>query len=159
MNYLKHLNKYVNKLNGNIKENTNFSLNNLFRELSYREKQPVNLYDFRDITEAKPNNKVIITCEHASNKTHAYKIPKLEKEYFNTHWGYDLGAKEMTIDVAEEAEVLTVLTNFSRLIIDPNRSLLSQSLIRKIIEKDIELSFNKEGKITIINNFFFRKLR
>ena len=52
----------------------------------------------------------------------------------------------MTVDMSEELELFAICSKFSRLIIDPNRSLISDTLIRKYIEKDIELEMNTLGK-------------
>jgi predicted N-formylglutamate amidohydrolase len=88
----------------------------------------------------------MITCEHAANKIHKYKLQKKDEMFLETHWGYDIGAKDMGLDLSESSEILSIYSNFSRLIIDPNRSLLSDTLVRKYVEKDIQLEFNQEGK-------------
>jgi len=46
----------------------NPSLNYLFRELTYKEKNAVEIYDYRNVSEGKPNNNVLLCCEHASNE-------------------------------------------------------------------------------------------
>jgi hypothetical protein len=38
----------------------------LFRMLTGKEQEAVSVVDNRDIKEGKPNNQVLITCEHAS---------------------------------------------------------------------------------------------
>jgi predicted N-formylglutamate amidohydrolase len=141
MNFLKNVNKALNK--GTMSKLVNQS--QLFRELTYREKQAVEVYDYRDTTKANPNNNLLITCEHASNASHKYHFSERDRQWLDTHWGYDIGAKDMGLDLAESAKVLSVFSNFSRLIIDPNRSLLSTTLVRKYVEKNIELEVNKEG--------------
>lgn len=144
---MKYFKLFHKAMNNDIK-NLASSKNSLFRELSYTEKQAVEVYDFRNmINPGELNSNVLITCEHASNKQHKFDLFKEQKEYFDTHWGYDIGAKNMGLEIAESAQILSVFSNFSRLIIDPNRSLLSDTLIRKYVEKDIELEMNKEGKI------------
>ena len=79
-------------------------------------------------------------------RAHKYKLYQNDQKYYSTHWGYDLGAKDMTVDMSEELELFAICSKFSRLIIDPNRSLISDTLIRKYIEKDIELEMNTLGK-------------
>jgi predicted N-formylglutamate amidohydrolase len=130
-------------------ELVNLSSTSLFRTLNYKEKQAVNVFDFRNIREAKPNNNVIITCEHASNKMHKYQYTKEQEDILETHWAYDPGAKDIGLELSEKAKILSIYSDFSRLIIDPNRSLLSETLIRRFVEKDIELEFNKKGKIIL----------
>lgn len=121
--------------------------NNLFRDLSESEKLSALTYDYRNISSQKPNNNIIITCEHADNKMY-HLVPKDEEErkIFDTHWGYDPGAKDFGMEVSEKAEIFSIFTNFSRLILDPNRSIISNTLIRDTVEKNIKLSFNENGR-------------
>jgi hypothetical protein len=148
MNFIKNLQRNIGKTSNphdNIKNIINISNKNLFRELNYKEKQAVEVYDYRDIVEENPNNNVLLTCEHASNFTHSYEIPTQLKPYFNTHWGYDIGAKDFGLELSEKSKILSIYSNYSRLILDPNRSLLSDSLIRKYVEKNVKLDFNDDG--------------
>jgi hypothetical protein len=39
----------------------------LFRSLNGKEEEAVSVVDNRDISEGRPNNKVVITCDHATN--------------------------------------------------------------------------------------------
>ncbi len=55
---------------------------NLFRSLNGKEEEAVSVVDNRDITEGKPNNRVLITCEHASNDI---KYTKLSTEEEHLH--------------------------------------------------------------------------
>jgi len=138
MKLFKEIHKYINKsAPGN-------SSKNYFRPLTYLEKHAVEVFDFRDLHSNHPNNNVMITCEHATNKTHNYVFPKDQEHWLDTHWGYDIGAKDMGMELSEESKILSVYSNFSRLLIDPNRSLISETLIRKKVEKDVEIFLNKE---------------
>ena len=117
------------------------------------------VFDFRDISGNKPNNNIVITCEHATNNLHYLesKASKEDKSFLETHWGYDPGAKDIAIDLAEKSKTLLVYPNFGRLILDPNRSIISTTLIRKFVEKDIELHMNKEenqNRNERIDNFY-----
>ena len=66
---------------------------------------------------------LVLLCEHASNA-----IPPelqqlgLEDEALEQHIAYDLGAKQVTLDMAAMMGVPAVLANVSRLVIDCNRS-------------------------------------
>lgn len=124
------------------------SLTNLFRELTYKEKHHTRVLDFRNIInpKKKPNNSLIITCEHATNNLHQYKnlASSSDLTYINTHWGYDIGALDIASKLAEDSESLLIYPNFSRLILDPNRSLISTTLIRKNVEVNVEIDMNKE---------------
>lgn len=151
MNILKNLNKVLNK---EVLANPKTSL---YRNLSYSEKQAVEVYDFRDISTGNPNNNVIITCEHASNNLHKYSLPQDQRQWLNSHWGYDIAAKDIGLELSEKAKILSMYSNFSRLIIDPNRSLTSNTLIRKTVEGDVELEMNKESVLDEakrIENFY-----
>jgi predicted N-formylglutamate amidohydrolase len=153
MNLIKSLKSVLERSiyhNINDSQLVELSKTTLFRNLAYKEKQAVEVFDFRDIGEGNPNNNVIITCEHASNHLHKYRLQGKEIAYENSHWAYDPGAKDITLDLSEQAKVLSIYSNFSRLIIDPNRSLLSETLIRRFIEKDIELEMNQKCK----NHYF-----
>ena len=55
----------------------------------------------------------------------------------------------MAIELSEKTELFAICSKFSRLLIDPNRSLISDTLIRRVVEKDIELDMNTEGIIVI----------
>jgi hypothetical protein len=48
----------------------------------------------------------------------------------------------MALEIGEDNELFVICSNFSRLLIDPCRSLISDTLIRKSVEKDILLSVN-----------------
>jgi predicted N-formylglutamate amidohydrolase len=47
------------------------------------------------------------------------------------HWGYDLGIELLTRELAERLQAPAVLGRFSRLLIDPNRPLDSDTLFRQ----------------------------
>lgn len=134
----------------------------LFRELSTKESVHTSVYDFRKVGDLKNktnivNNKIIITCEHATNNFHQYAkfLSEKDKQFLNTHWAYDIGAKDITINLAEYVECFSICTNFSRLILDPNRGLLSNTLIRKFVEIDHELDVNKvDDRVERVNLFY-----
>lgn len=143
MNFFKKIDAIVSKGARDI-SGKHTSKKSLFRELTNKEKLSSEVFDFRNVMGKNPNNNVIITCEHASNNLFYLQTQSdKEKEFLQSHWGYDIGARDLAIELAESAEVFSVCTNFSRLIIDPNRSLLSDTLIRETVEKDFKLSFNE----------------
>lgn len=120
------------------------SLSSLFRELTYKERQHTQVFDFRDIIEEKPNNQIVITCEHATNNFHNFEkfLSKSDKQFINTHWAYDPGAKDVALKLAEITNTLLIYPNFSRLILDPNRSLISSTLIREFVEGNVRFEMN-----------------
>ena len=145
MNFLKTFEKLINRGNKNI---INIDAkNSLFRELTKQETLSTLVYDYRNIKSGNPNNNIILTAEHADNNLWDIK-PKDEKEkaILETHWGYDPGSKDFGLEASKDAEIFSMYTNFSRLILDPNRSLISDTLIREHVEKNVKLSFNENCK-------------
>ena len=73
---------------------------------------------------------IIFICDHAS-----YKIPKkfdnlgLTNEHLKSHIGWDIGAKEIAVILAKELGQSIFMSNYSRLLIDLNRSINSKSLV------------------------------
>jgi len=145
MNFFKKFDTLFSKGTRNLISNN--ANNTLFRELTNKEKISTEVFDFRNIMKGEPNNNVIITCEHATNNMFYVNANEKEKKFLETHWGYDIGSKDIGLQIAEDAELFSIFTNFSRLIIDPNRSLVSNTLIREYVEKDVKLSYNQNSKI------------
>lgn len=101
-----------------------------------------NIWDFR--SNEAPLNNFLLSCEHASDNLHEYK-QKLTKEdlpFTSTHWAVDIGAKDLSIDLSKELHCILIAPNFSRLILDPNRMPLSDSLIRRYVDSH-EFSINR----------------
>ncbi len=75
---------------------------------------------------------IIFICDHASNY-----IPKQLKNLglsvsdLKSHITWDIGAKELSIGIARKLKQSCFLSNFSRLLIDPNRSEHSSEIIMK----------------------------
>lgn len=72
----------------------------------------------------------LLICEHASNR-----IPQslgklgLADEHFNEHIAYDIGAYEMTLTLSEQLNATAIFCNYSRLVIDCNRTLTAPDCI------------------------------
>ena len=66
---------------------------------------------------------LLLVCDHAGQK-----IPQallglgLKKETFNLHVAYDVGASQVACNLSDFLDAPLVLANYSRLLIDPNRS-------------------------------------
>ena len=78
---------------------------------------------------------VFLTCEHASEDLpdgEAWPEPDLRLR--GTHWAFDLGAREITLELAAALSAPAVLATFSRLWIDPNRPLDSETLFREVAD-------------------------
>lgn len=78
---------------------------------------------------------LVFTCEHASNR-----LPGLwdwhedDQHLIDTHWASDIGAAAFTRRLASLLDAPAVLSEFSRLLVDPNRPLDSETLFRREAE-------------------------
>jgi len=71
----------------------------------------------------------VFTCEHASNRLVGVEATAADRRLLDDHWGYDIGVGRVTERLAERSDSLAVLSDFSRLVIDPNRPLDHDTLI------------------------------
>lgn len=80
-----------------------------------------------------PRSGILILCDHASNF-----VPEdlcglgLPKKEFSRHIAYDIGAAGVTRRLADLLNAPAILTNFSRLIIDPNRGREDPTLVMRL---------------------------
>ena len=89
----------------------------------------------------------IIICDHASNKIPSrFNELGLSQDILNTHIAYDIGSKEVAIKLSNILDCPLVMTDFSRLLIDPNRGIDDPTLIMKISDNS-----KIEGNIGIKN--------
>lgn len=87
---------------------------------------------------------VLLTCEHASNELPpGYTWPEEDAWIVGMHWAFDLGIADMTRALAAELGAPATLSCFSRLLIDPNRPLDSDTLVRRVADGR-EIAFNRE---------------
>ena len=89
-----------------------------FRALSNEESEAVSIIDNRRVSE-NPNNSILITCDHASNDIKGFRASVDEDHLVRSNDGFDPGAAELADYISEATESLCVLTNFSKLLIDP----------------------------------------
>jgi len=76
--------------------------------------------------------RLVFTCEHASAELPEPWIwPEEDRWLVDTHWASDIGAAAFTRRVAQLMHAPAVLSRFSRLLIDPNRPLDSDTLFRE----------------------------
>lgn len=85
----------------------------------------------------------IFTCEHATNRLVDVQATEADRRLLDDHWGYDIGARWVTEALVEQSDSVGVVSDFSRLLIDPNRALDSETLI---VERcgGQPVSFNQE---------------
>ena len=113
------------------------------------------------LNEDKESN-FLIVCDHASNRIPIeYKNLGLDEEILSTHIAYDIGVKEVASHLAEHLKCPLVMSNFSRLLIDPNRGIDDPTLIMKISDgkvikgnKDISFIRNCSEKKHRVNSYY-----
>lgn len=103
----------------------------------------MSIIDNRDMT--NPNNKVLILCERASNDLKMTKLTHLENQFANSHDAFDPGAADLSNYISERTKAIAFHSNFSRLIVDPSKSLLSNDLVPLTYQDGSFVSFNKDG--------------
>ena len=78
---------------------------------------------------------LIILCDHASNYIpKSYQSLGLPAAELERHIAYDIGARQVTLQLARALRAPAVLSNFSRLLIDPNRDTDDPTLVMKIAD-------------------------
>ena len=93
------------------------------------------------------NSNFLIICDHASNNIpYNFDNLGLSENVLKTHIAYDIGAKEVAVHLSNILDCPLVLSDFSRLLIDPNRGIDDPTLIMKISDNNII-----EGNKNIIN--------
>lgn len=76
---------------------------------------------------------LLFLCDHASNALPAaYGTLGLPAAQLERHIGYDIGAAHLTRRLAQTFGAPALLTTFSRLLIDPNRSAEDPTLVMRI---------------------------
>ena len=86
------------------------------------------------------NSKFLLLCDHATNrvpKSISKKNLGLPKSELERHIAYDIGAKKRAIQLATQINAPLIYTDYSRLIIDPNRSKRDPTSIMKIYDGSI----------------------
>ena len=95
----------------------------------------------------KINNKIFLTCEHASQEIPSAfgKWPEEDNWIVGQHWSVDIGAEILTRELSSRLKANAIVAKFSRLLCDCNRPLDSETLFRKTAEgKQIHLNQVKD---------------
>jgi len=82
----------------------------------------------------------LVTCDHAANTVPDFVgggSLGLPGSDMNRHIAYDPGAAEVTLALAEALDGPAILSNFSRLVIDPNRGEDDPTLLMKLYDGSI----------------------
>jgi predicted N-formylglutamate amidohydrolase len=87
--------------------------------------------------------RLVVTCEHASRRVPAPLTTSADDDrWLGTHWGWDIGAAQLTRELVRRKACCAVLARFSRLVCDANRAVDDATFIRRDIE-GAPLSFNE----------------
>ena len=113
----------------------------------------------------KKKKGILFVADHASNYIpSSLEYLGLNKKLFKTHIAYDLGIKELCINLSKLLKSKYITGAHSRLIIDLNRDVSDPTLIpeivdRKVIVKNLNLSnYEKKKRIAEIYNRYHRKI-
>ena len=88
------------------------------------------VFSINEFDNNKNKNHIIFICDHASNN-----IPislhnlGLDKIALKSHISWDIGAKNFCLEISKVLKQSCFISNFSRLVIDPNRNLNSDDII------------------------------
>lgn len=90
----------------------------------------------------KADGPFVFTCEHASNRLVGVEATAADRALLDDHWGWDRGIAPVTEALARQLDSVAVLSDFSRLLVDPNRALDSPTLV---VERcgEAPVSFNQ----------------
>lgn len=78
---------------------------------------------------------LVIVCDHASNHIpEKYNNLGLPGTQLARHIAYDIGVRQVTLQLARTLNAPAILSGFSRLLIDPNRAMDDPTLVMKIAD-------------------------
>ena len=110
-----------------------------------------------EIIPGDPACGLVLACDHASN----FVPPDIElgvpEAEFRRHIAYDIGAAAVTRGLAARLNVPAILTNFSRLIIDPNRGRSDPTLVMRLSDGAVvpgNARIDEAGKQARIARFY-----
>lgn len=107
-----------------------------------------------EIIGAERQSRWLITCDHATNTVPAFINNGqlgLAAGDMGRHIAYDVGAAGVTRELAEIMNAPAVLSNFSRLVIDPNRGEDDPTLLMKLYDGTI-IPANRDAGAAELHN-------
>jgi predicted N-formylglutamate amidohydrolase len=97
---------------------------------------------FEIVGDPRAGGPFLFTCEHAGKDLHGRVASAEDRPLLDDHWGWDIGAGALTRALCEHTSSAGVLSNFSRLLCDPNRPPDDPTYILTVVESHA-LSFNR----------------
>lgn len=77
------------------------------------------------------NRDIVLICEHAGNRIpEAWENLGLPDAFLQTHFGFDLGSKKLTLEIARKIGATAIVSEYSRLFLDYNRKMHDPACIR-----------------------------
>ncbi|MGU3406042.1 N-formylglutamate amidohydrolase [Methylobacterium brachiatum] len=110
-----------------------------------------------EIIPGDPACGLVIACDHASNFVPSDIELGVPESEFGRHIAYDIGAAAVTRGLAARLNVPAILTNFSRLIIDPNRGRSDPTLVMRLSDGAVvpgNARIDEAGKQARIARFY-----
>ena len=101
----------------------------------------MNADSFEVVGEPNDAGSFFFMCEHATHRLPEWDPNTAERALLQDHWGWDIGAADLTRDLIARLHSCGVLTRFSRLVCDPNRHPDEPSFVVEEIDGH-RLSFN-----------------
>lgn len=93
------------------------------------------LGDAAEVLGGRSDVALVLCCEHASERLPGrWRWSDADRRLLGTHWAFDLGAADLTRELADHLGAPGVLARFSRLLCDPNRPEDSDTLFRTVAE-------------------------
>lgn len=84
----------------------------------------------------------VFTCEHATRLLPEWQPEPADIPLVEDHWGWDIGAADLTRSLVELTSSCAVLSRFSRLVCDPNRDPSETSFVVEEVDGH-RFSFNR----------------
>ena len=79
------------------------------------------LHDAYEIAGDPAAGPFLFTCEHATRRLPEWEAAPADLPLLEDHWGWDVGAADLTRELARLCGSGALLSRFSRLVCDPNR--------------------------------------
>ena len=90
---------------------------------------------------------LVVSCEHASARVPPPLVSSESDDgWLKTHWGIDIGARTLAMEITRLTGSSSILARFSRLVCDANREVGAPDQILQTVEDGNRISFN--DKIT-----------